>query len=666
MEAFLIKISNILLIALLLALLLVSACRTDRSIHRVNSPEGCNLRDAPSFGGHVIALIPDNTELKTLEETGATLALQGVTGRWTKVTWHRQTGWVFGGFLGEREAADRLAGGSLFADSTFADPDDPFRYAPANALDGDPLTAWAEDPEERRSQIFEIHFRGPVRADTIKMMPGYFDSRYWREYNRIVNVKITLDDREINADFSDEMTDQTILLPDRPTVFSTVKIEVRGYKRGRTYNGMCISEIQFFSEGKQIWFDQEDQEVIRREHDFRLQPMDATAVSSADHMTVRDRPDENGCVLGVLAKGDRVRVFEKSEKPTQDKNTLSYWFEIKKNDLRGYCQGYHLDFAIDDKTAPHNPYGTLNPFNSFYLVKDFCVSSFQRQEKNDWEHHPAKAFDDDPATCWMSGAPQGGQGEFTEIVFFVPNNLGNLIVQSGAPFKDFQRYSRPKKITLITDGVPMTVNLEDTPEPQIIPVDREFTRLKLMIDETYPGASFQNVCITGITLERVYFGFQIPEGFIKSFSGKYIQRAVVPYNNTNEYFFSDGTYIFTASPYDKTVGAWKADAEGNIEIRLKKRFFVKGIGVSINPGNITEGDVYKDYIYTSETIKETKKLKIKDVWINLDVANGSFIIRTIGEEHSSIKNTLKTWEINEYMIERRKRYQELKKFEEGN
>jgi hypothetical protein len=65
----------------------------------VTSGPGLRMRDKPDISGKIITTIPDKEIVDVLEEKGATLTISGATGRWCKVKWYDNTGWVFGGFL---------------------------------------------------------------------------------------------------------------------------------------------------------------------------------------------------------------------------------------------------------------------------------------------------------------------------------------------------------------------------------------------------------------------------------------------------------------------------------------------------------------------------------------------------------------------------------------
>jgi hypothetical protein len=84
---------------LIMALFFTTIAAAEGTVRIVNVAEGLNLRDAPSMDGKILALVPFNAEVKALEETGDTVAIQGASGKWTRVEWNGKRGWVFGGFF---------------------------------------------------------------------------------------------------------------------------------------------------------------------------------------------------------------------------------------------------------------------------------------------------------------------------------------------------------------------------------------------------------------------------------------------------------------------------------------------------------------------------------------------------------------------------------------
>jgi hypothetical protein len=90
---------------------------------RVSAPGGLRIRSGPGITRDAIGLIPDRTVVEVIARDEATVAIGGVSGRWTKVTWEATTGWVFGGFLIPAEPTEDELGQPTEGDLAFF-PDD--------------------------------------------------------------------------------------------------------------------------------------------------------------------------------------------------------------------------------------------------------------------------------------------------------------------------------------------------------------------------------------------------------------------------------------------------------------------------------------------------------------------------------------------------------------
>jgi hypothetical protein len=73
----------------------------ETQIRFVSADAGLRMRDAPHLDGNQLCIIPFNTEVKLLEESGEEITISGAAGKWSKVEWNGKQGWVFGGFLSE-------------------------------------------------------------------------------------------------------------------------------------------------------------------------------------------------------------------------------------------------------------------------------------------------------------------------------------------------------------------------------------------------------------------------------------------------------------------------------------------------------------------------------------------------------------------------------------
>lgn len=62
-----------------------------------------NLRSLPNISSEVIIKIPDSSAVKVLYFDEEVLVLDGVTGKWCKIKYADQEGWVWGNYLNIQE-----------------------------------------------------------------------------------------------------------------------------------------------------------------------------------------------------------------------------------------------------------------------------------------------------------------------------------------------------------------------------------------------------------------------------------------------------------------------------------------------------------------------------------------------------------------------------------
>lgn len=67
--------------------------------YRVNARGGLRMRMSPGIEGEYMLTIPHGSSVAFIEEQREEMQVTGVPGKWTRVTWNGNTGWVFGGFL---------------------------------------------------------------------------------------------------------------------------------------------------------------------------------------------------------------------------------------------------------------------------------------------------------------------------------------------------------------------------------------------------------------------------------------------------------------------------------------------------------------------------------------------------------------------------------------
>lgn len=121
------------------------------------------------------------------------------------------------------------------------------RYAVDKLYDGDPRTSWVEGQiDDGIGEWAEISIEPQAEIDTIEIMPGYFEERFWSLNNRVARMRITLTGdggtESIEHTFRDEMTSQRIEIGSRRV--SKIRLEslVENWgdvvkSRGRTVAG---------------------------------------------------------------------------------------------------------------------------------------------------------------------------------------------------------------------------------------------------------------------------------------------------------------------------------------------------------------------------------------------------------------------------------------------
>ena len=65
----------------------------------ITAASGLNMREQPNQTATPIVLLPSGAHVKLLEETNNSETIGGVAGKWDKVEYNGQQGYVFDGFL---------------------------------------------------------------------------------------------------------------------------------------------------------------------------------------------------------------------------------------------------------------------------------------------------------------------------------------------------------------------------------------------------------------------------------------------------------------------------------------------------------------------------------------------------------------------------------------
>lgn len=89
-----------------------------------------------------------------------------------------------------------------------------------------------------------------MTIDAIVVMPGYFDSRSYKNYNRIKALRIVTENKKFTLKFKDQMKPQKAKFP-APISFTDIKFYIKEVYSGSNDN-TAISEIKFFYKDKEI------------------------------------------------------------------------------------------------------------------------------------------------------------------------------------------------------------------------------------------------------------------------------------------------------------------------------------------------------------------------------------------------------------------------------
>lgn len=145
---------------------------------------------------------------------------------------------------------------AITSSSHLIDSGDEERYAPARLLDGDPRTSWVEGREDSGTgETVSIELSPPVVADTIRIMPGYFDSRYWSANNRVAAARITVQDdtgtqHVYEAPVVDAMQTQSVRIGSRS--IWKIDLEITDVYSGDRWDDTCIAELSLERSGNRV------------------------------------------------------------------------------------------------------------------------------------------------------------------------------------------------------------------------------------------------------------------------------------------------------------------------------------------------------------------------------------------------------------------------------
>ncbi len=93
-------------IALLLIFTVTVSVFTENALNNarwISANSGLKMRESPDLNAKLIVVIPYQEKVTLLEEKGEAVTISGATGKWSRVQWQSNKGWVFGGFLSTAE-----------------------------------------------------------------------------------------------------------------------------------------------------------------------------------------------------------------------------------------------------------------------------------------------------------------------------------------------------------------------------------------------------------------------------------------------------------------------------------------------------------------------------------------------------------------------------------
>ncbi len=122
------------------------------------------------------------------------------------------------------------------------------RYAPKNAVDGRPDTAWLV-PNRGSGEWLEVHFRGRAEIAEVGIIPGYDKRRdddygdRWYKNNRVRTLLIRWDGGEKRVELRDDRVMQWVEIP--PIEVEWIRLEIISVRAGVRWNDTAMAEVAF-------------------------------------------------------------------------------------------------------------------------------------------------------------------------------------------------------------------------------------------------------------------------------------------------------------------------------------------------------------------------------------------------------------------------------------
>lgn len=124
-------------------------------------------------------------------------------------------------------------------------PEGSISYGPAQAIDGDPTTAWNEGADGHgEGEHLRLQFAEPVWVRRLVLRNGYQkDGRTYFDNSRVDRLLVRLDGVSYVVDLHDQTGEQAVSFPE-PIRATTVTLEVVEAVPGSSYDDLAISEVR--------------------------------------------------------------------------------------------------------------------------------------------------------------------------------------------------------------------------------------------------------------------------------------------------------------------------------------------------------------------------------------------------------------------------------------
>ena len=118
------------------------------------------------------------------------------------------------------------------------------KYRAENLVDGNPLTAWVEGKaDDGIGEFVDIEFDRSQSVDSVGIVTGYGDPRYWQRNNRVKQIDITNEKGVTHRlDLRDTIELQQLRFPQQFS-FQKLRLRINSVFRGTHDRDTCISEI---------------------------------------------------------------------------------------------------------------------------------------------------------------------------------------------------------------------------------------------------------------------------------------------------------------------------------------------------------------------------------------------------------------------------------------